>query len=95
MGAGPPCGTGLGTGVESKSIEGGHEYAQREPDRFGEPVSRVRAVERVRAGKWQVESLHPNPGLVDYDPSRNLIVPWQQLKAFRRDEGLASTEGLF
>jgi hypothetical protein len=67
-------------------VEIGGEYAVREPTRPGVPFQRVRVLERVRAGKWRVEWLEPNPGLVDFVKSTNLIVEWRSRKRFLDNE---------
>jgi hypothetical protein len=64
----------------------GKEYALREPPRPGTEMEHVRVVERVRAGRWRVEWIDPNPGLTDFVKSSNLIVPWKDHKRFLRDE---------
>lgn len=64
----------------------GGEYALREPPRAGVEFEHVRVVEKVRSGRWKVEWIDPNPGLVDFVKSANLIVPWKQRKALVRDE---------
>lgn len=40
----------------------------------------------VRSGKWRVEWVEPNPGLVDYIRSRDVIVEWGDRRGFLRDE---------
>jgi hypothetical protein len=46
----------------------------------------VRIIEHIRGNKWKVEWVEPNPGLVHYVESGQLIVPWKQHKAFSKDE---------
>lgn len=50
----------------------------------------VKVLEQVR-GKWKVEWIDPNPGLVDYVKSKTIICPWSERKAFEKDEQNAST----
>lgn len=49
-------------------------------------MDKVRVVERVRSGRWKVEWVEPNPGLVDYVKSINIICPWADRRAVVRDE---------
>lgn len=62
------------------------EYALREKRIPGTPFQRVRVIEHVRRNKWKVEWIDPNPGLVDYVESGQLIVPWKEHKAFLKEE---------
>jgi hypothetical protein len=43
-------------------------------------------IERVRAGKWRVEWVDPNPGLVDFVKSGALVCRWSERRAVERDE---------
>lgn len=61
-------------------------YALREPAREGEPLQHVKVLEKVRSGRWKVEWIEPNPGLVDYVRSRNLVCAWKDRRALLRDE---------
>jgi hypothetical protein len=67
-------------------IKPGKEYAFREKRIHGSPLQRVRIIEHVRGNKWKVEWIDPNPGLVHYVESGQLIVPWKEQKAFLKDE---------
>lgn len=49
-------------------------------------MQRVRVVEQVRSGRWKVEWVDPNPGLVDYVRSANIICRWSDRRAVLRDE---------
>lgn len=62
------------------------EYAMRERRVRGTPFQRVRIIEHVRGNKWKAKWIDPNPGLVDYFESGQLIVPWKERKAFLREE---------
>src|SRR5579884_2443306 len=62
------------------------EYALREKRSPDAPIQRVRVIEHVRRNKWRVEWVDPNPGLVDYVESGQLIAPWKGLKAFLKEE---------
>jgi hypothetical protein len=71
-------------GVEQRDIHVGKHYGFR--DRPGdEGLQQVKVLEKVRA-KWRVEWVDPNPGLVDYVKSSNLVVAWQDRTPFLRDE---------
>lgn len=48
--------------------------------------NRVKIIQHVRGKKWKAEWIDPNPGLVDYIESKNLVVRWKEQKAFFRDE---------
>src|SRR5688572_6099986 len=60
------------------------DYALRE--RGSTVVQRVRIIEHVRGGKWKAEWLEPNPGLVHYVDSGDLLAPWKERKAFLKEE---------
>jgi hypothetical protein len=77
------CWNGL---MDKSQITPGTEYAIREPVAAGVEFQRVKVLERVRGAKWRVEWIDPNPGLVDYIESRNIIVAWEERKEFLRDE---------
>jgi hypothetical protein len=62
------------------------EYALREKLLRGAPFQRVRTIEHIRGNKWKVEWIEPNPGLVDYVKSGQLIVPWKDHRAFLKEE---------
>lgn len=67
------------------------EYAFREKRSPGTPFQRVRAIEHVRGNKWKVEWIDPNPGLVDYVESGQLVVPWKEQKAVLKEEANAAS----
>jgi len=67
-------------------IKSGTEYAFREKRIPGSPFQRVRIIEHIRGNKWKAEWIEPNPGLVHYVESGQLIVPWKENKAFLKDE---------
>jgi hypothetical protein len=52
----------------------------------GSPLQRVKVLEYVRRNKWKARWIDPNPGLVDYVESAQIIVPWKDHKAFLGDE---------
>ena len=72
--------------MNQEEIIPGEEYGLREPPRPGIDLQHVRVVERVRPGRWRVEWIDPNPGLVDFVKSSNLIIPWKDRNRFLRDE---------
>jgi len=67
-------------------IKPGSEYAFCEKRTPGTPFERVRIIEHVRSNKWKAKWIDPNPGLVDYIESGQLIVPWKEHRAFLKEE---------
>jgi hypothetical protein len=67
-------------------IKIGQEYVLREGKSQDAPLQRVKILQHVRGKKWKAEWIDPNPGLVDYIETRNLVVLWKERKAFFRDE---------
>jgi hypothetical protein len=61
-------------------------YAFRETRSSNTSFQRVRVIEHARRNKWKVEWIEPNPGLVDYVESGQLIVSWKEHKAFLKEE---------
>lgn len=72
--------------MQKSDIRPNTEYALREKRTPGTPFQRVRVIAHVRRNKWKVEWIDPNPGLVDYVESGQLVVPWKELKAFLKEE---------
>lgn len=72
--------------MQQSEIQIGLRYAIREPTTTGTPMEQVRVLEKVRSGRWKVEWIDPNPGLVDYVKSSNIICRWSDRKAVLRDE---------
>jgi hypothetical protein len=70
--------------MNRNDIVPGTEYALRET--HGQDLQRVRVVEHVRRGRWRVEWLEPNAGLVDFVRSGALVCRWADRKSFERDE---------
>ena len=62
------------------------EYALPEKRGAGAPFQRVRVMEHVRRNKWKVQWIEPNRGLIDYVESGQLIVQWNERKAFLKQE---------
>jgi len=67
-------------------IKPGSEYAVREKRTQGTPLHRVRIIEHIRSNKWKAKWIAPNPGLIDYIESGQLIVPWNEHKALLKEE---------
>jgi hypothetical protein len=67
-------------------IEAGVEYALREKRVPGASFQRVRIIEQIRGNKWKAEWVDPNPGLVHYVESGQLIVRWKEHRSFLREE---------
>lgn len=72
--------------MEKQRIKPGAEYAIREPVAVGVEFQHVKILENVRGSRWRAEWIDPNPGLIEYISSKNVIVEWAQRKAFLRDE---------
>ena len=70
--------------MHKADIKVGTQYALRE--RRGEAFQRIKILAHIRGGKWKAEWIDPNPGLVHYAESQNLIVPWRELRTFVREE---------
>ncbi len=62
------------------------EYALREKRLPGVPFQRIRIIEHIRGNKWKAEWIDPNPGLVHYVESGQLICVWKEHKAFLKEE---------
>jgi len=62
------------------------EYAFREKRSARTPLQLVRVIEHVRGNKWKVEWIDPNPGLVHYASSVQLVALWKDHKAFLKEE---------
>jgi len=62
------------------------EYAMREKRTPDAPLQHVRVIEHVRRDKWKAEWIEPNPGLVDYVESSQLVCLWKGHKAFLKEE---------
>src|SRR3954463_14845873 len=63
-------------------IKPGDEYAVREKRVVGGPLEHVRIVAHIRGNKWKAEWIEPNPGLVHYVESGQLVSTWRDRKAF-------------
>jgi hypothetical protein len=71
------------------AIKSGVEYAFREKRGISKPVERVKILKHIRGNKWQAEWVDPNPGLVHFVESSQLLVRWRELKAFLKEEAAA------
>jgi hypothetical protein len=72
--------------MQKSEILVGQEYVLREGKGTDAPLHRVKIIQHVRGKKWKAEWIDPNPGLVDYIESQNLVVSWKERKAFSLDE---------
>jgi hypothetical protein len=72
--------------MEKAEIVIGEEYAIREKRIMGSPFQRVKILEHIRHNKWKAKWVDPNPGLIDYVESTQIIISWRHHKAFLRDE---------
>lgn len=82
--------------MQRDSITPTRQYAIRERVSIGEPLQRVEVIEHARGTKWKVRFLdEPNPGLVDYVTSKQIICTWTDRRKYTRDEErLAALEAL-
>lgn len=67
-------------------IKPGVEYALREKRVPRGELQRVRIIEHIRGNKWKAEWIQPNPGLVHYVESGQLVATWKEHKAFLNEE---------
>jgi hypothetical protein len=72
--------------VLKSEIQVGQEYVLREGKSPDAPLQRVKIIQHVRGKKWKAEWIDPNPGLIEYVETRNLLVSWKERKAFFQDE---------
>ena len=72
--------------MQKSEIKLGEEYLLREARSPDTAIQRVRVLQHVRGKKWKAEWIEPNPGLVDYVESQNLLVRWKDRKAYLQDE---------
>lgn len=68
--------------MEKKLIIPGQVYAVK--NRFRQ-FEKVRLLEYVR-GKWKTEWIDPHPGLIGYVEAREIVAPWDKLKAFEEEQ---------
>lgn len=71
--------------MQKSDIEAGKEYVFKEDKRSDAPIQHIKIIEHIRGKKWKAEWIEPNPGLIDYVESQQLIVRWRDRKAFFRD----------
>ena len=77
--------------MEKVKIIVGDEYAFREFRGTKSPFQRIKVLQHLRHNKWKAQWIDPNPGLIDYVESAQIIVPWKERKAFLRDEENAAS----
>ena len=75
--------------MEKSKIICGNEYAIRERRSPRTLLQRVRVLQHIRGNKWKAEWIDPNPGLIHYVESAQIVVPWKEPKAFLKDEDSA------
>ena len=64
----------------------GQEYAFREKRIIGSPLHRVKLLKHIRGRKWQAKWIKPNPNLIDYLSTEQVMVPWKDQAAFLKEE---------
>jgi hypothetical protein len=52
----------------------------------GSPLEHVRIIGHIRRNKWKAKWIDPNPGLVDYAESGQLVCSWKERSAFLQEE---------
>lgn len=62
------------------------DYAFREKRLPGAPLEHIRILEHIRHNKWKAEWIDPNPGLVHYAESGQIVCTWKARKAFLQEE---------
>lgn len=72
--------------MQKSEIVPGTEYAIRERRVLAGPFQRVKILEHIRHNKWKAKWLDPNPGLIDYLESSQIIVTWKEHRAYLKDE---------
>lgn len=72
--------------MQKSDIRIGQEYALREARSRDAPLQRIRILQHVRGKKWKAEWIDPNPGLVEYVESQDLLCLWKERKAILLDE---------
>ena len=75
--------------MEFARILSGQEYGARLKVGVGQPIVRVRVLEKVQRTK-QVKVRHcgePHEGMEEFLHQRNIVVPWKERRPFLSDEG--------
>jgi hypothetical protein len=74
--------------MQGDAMEIGRSYAYREKRGAGQPMLKVKLVDKVgRKGKLKVRFEDgPHPGLEEYIATRDVVCPWGQRTAVIRDE---------
>jgi len=71
--------------MEKATIIVGEEYAVRENPSARSPFQHIKILQHIRHNKWKAQWIDPNPGLVDYLESAQILVPWKERKPFLLD----------
>lgn len=72
--------------MQKSEIHIGQEYALREARTPDAPIQHVRILQHIRGKKWKAEWIEPNPGLIEYVESQNLLALWKERKKILLDE---------
>ena len=62
------------------------EYGFRDKPRYDARLEHVRVLEHIRGRNWKVEWIDPNPGLVHYAESGQLLCFWKDHRVFLDEE---------
>jgi hypothetical protein len=68
-----------------EEVKAGAEYAFREKRVVNDRLQRIRLIEPMRGG-WKAEWIEPNPGLVGYAASKQIVAQWEDHEDYLRDE---------
>lgn len=66
-------------------IKPGVQYAIREAP--GASLQRVKVLEHIRADRWRAEWIAPNPGLIHFVKSAQIVATWRGHRALLQEEG--------
>ena len=80
--------------MQKAEIHVGRHYAFREKRLSGAPIQQIRILSHARGRKWKAEWINPNPGLVDYVDSNQLVTSWKERMVFLRNEESEQRFGL-
>ena len=69
-----------------QEIRASVEYGFRDKPVQGSHLEHVRVLEHIRGNKWKVEWIDPNPGLVHYAESGQLVCIWKKRRVFLDEE---------
>lgn len=62
------------------------EYGFRDKPLKRSDLEHVKVLEHIRGSKWKVEWIDPNPGLVHYAESVQLVCLWKDRRVFLDEE---------